>query len=71
MDARKPGKALAAIATIQPELEKFFTDVRVMVDDRELKRARLALLHDLEHAYFRNWRHFLRSTQANVTTEND
>jgi glycyl-tRNA synthetase beta chain len=47
LDARKPGKALAAIATIQPELEKFFTDVRVMVDDRELKHARLALLHDL------------------------
>jgi glycyl-tRNA synthetase beta chain len=47
LEARKPGKALAAIATIQPELEKFFADVRVMVDDRELKHARLALLHDL------------------------
>ena len=47
LDARKPGKALAAIATIQPELEKFFTDVRVMVDDSELKHARLALLNDL------------------------
>ncbi len=47
LDARKPGKALAAIATIQPELEKFFTDVRVMVEDRDLKHARLALLNDL------------------------
>jgi glycyl-tRNA synthetase beta chain len=47
LSARKPGKALAAIATIRPELERFFTDVRVMVDDPELKHARLALLHDL------------------------
>jgi glycyl-tRNA synthetase beta chain len=47
LDARKPGKALASIAAIQPELERFFTDVRVMVPDTELKYARLALLHEL------------------------
>jgi glycyl-tRNA synthetase beta chain len=47
LDARKPGKALASIATIQPELERFFADVRVMVPDHEVKSARLALLSEL------------------------
>jgi len=45
--ARQPGKALAAVASIQPELTKFFDDVRVMVDDASLQSARLALLAEL------------------------
>jgi glycyl-tRNA synthetase beta chain len=45
--ARQPARALAAIAAIQPELAKFFDDVRVMVDDPNLQDARLALLAEV------------------------
>ena len=44
---RQPGKALSAMASIQPELARFFDEVRVMVDDPELQDARLALLAEL------------------------
>jgi glycyl-tRNA synthetase beta chain len=47
LGARQPGKALAAIASIEPALARFFTEVRVMVDDAELQAARLALLAEL------------------------
>ena len=47
LDARQPGRALSAIASIEPELARFFNEVRVMVDDRELQAARLALLAEL------------------------
>jgi glycyl-tRNA synthetase beta chain len=47
LDGRQPGKALAAIASVQPELAKFFTEVRVMVPDQALQDARLALLAEL------------------------
>jgi len=49
LDARQPGKALSAIASIEPELARFFTEVRVMVDDLELQAARLALLAELRN----------------------
>ena len=49
LDARQPGRALSAIASIEPELARFFTEVRVMVDDRELQAARLALLAELRN----------------------
>jgi glycyl-tRNA synthetase beta chain len=45
--ARQPHKALSAIASIQGELARFFTEVRVMVDDEELQDARLALLAEV------------------------
>jgi glycyl-tRNA synthetase beta chain len=45
--ARQPSKALAAIAAIEPELGRFFNDVRVMVDDAGLQDARLTLLAEL------------------------
>jgi glycyl-tRNA synthetase beta subunit len=35
------------MASIEPELARFFNDVRVMVDDEELQDARLALLAEL------------------------
>jgi glycyl-tRNA synthetase beta chain len=47
LTSRQPNKALSAMASIEPELARFFADVRVMVDDRELQDARLALLAEL------------------------
>lgn len=47
LSARQPARALSAVASIQPELAKFFDDVRVMVDDQALQDARLALLAEL------------------------
>ena len=44
---RQPNKALSAIASIEPELARFFDDVRVMVDDAGLQDARLTLLAEL------------------------
>jgi glycyl-tRNA synthetase beta chain len=44
---RQPGRALSAVASIQPELARFFTEVRVMVDEEDLQDARLALLAEL------------------------
>jgi glycyl-tRNA synthetase beta chain len=47
LGARQPNKALSAIASIEPELARFFNDVRVMGDDANLQNARLALLAEL------------------------
>jgi glycyl-tRNA synthetase beta chain len=44
---RQPNKALSAIASIEPELGRFFNDVRVMVEDAGLQDARLTLLAEL------------------------
>jgi glycyl-tRNA synthetase beta chain len=44
---RAPARALNAIASIQPELARFFDEVRVMVDDPTLQEARLALLAEV------------------------
>jgi glycyl-tRNA synthetase beta chain len=44
---RQPGRAIAAVGSIQPELARFFDEVRVMVDDQGLQDARLALLAEL------------------------
>jgi glycyl-tRNA synthetase beta chain len=44
---RHPAKALAAIGSIQPELAAFFSEVRVVTNDEDLKEARLALLAEL------------------------
>jgi len=44
---RQPGRALSAVASIQPELARFFSEVRVMVDDEDLQDARLSLLAEL------------------------
>ncbi len=46
--ARQPGRAVMAVASIQPELARFFDQVRVMVDDEQLQEARLALLAELK-----------------------
>jgi glycyl-tRNA synthetase beta chain len=45
--ARNPAKALQAIASLQPDLERFFTEVRVNVDDEALREARLSLLAEV------------------------
>lgn len=47
LGARNPAKAISAIGAIQPQLASFFTEVRVMVEDRMLQEARLALLAEL------------------------
>jgi glycyl-tRNA synthetase beta chain len=44
---RQPAKALSAIAAIQPHLASFFDQVRVVVDDEDLKDARLSLLAEI------------------------
>jgi glycyl-tRNA synthetase beta chain len=44
--ARQPGKALEALASIQPIVADFFDHVRVVVPDQKLKNARLSLLAD-------------------------
>ena len=44
---RQPARALAAIGSIQPQLARFFDEVRVMVDDPELREARLVLLAEV------------------------
>jgi glycyl-tRNA synthetase beta chain len=46
--ARQPGRAVMAVASIQPQLARFFDQVRVMVDDAQLQEARLALLAELK-----------------------
>ena len=47
LDAREPRAALAAVASIEHDLARFFADVRVMVPNRGLQDARLALLAEL------------------------
>jgi glycyl-tRNA synthetase beta chain len=47
LEKREPARALTAIASIQPELARFFDEVRVMVDDPALQEARLALLAEV------------------------
>jgi glycyl-tRNA synthetase beta chain len=47
LDKREPAGAFTAIASIQPELARFFDEVRVMVDDPALQEARLALLAEV------------------------
>jgi glycyl-tRNA synthetase beta chain len=44
--------ALAAIASLRPELETFFSEVRVNVDDGSLREARLSLLSELRNRIF-------------------
>src|SRR5207244_1963866 len=47
LEIRQPVKELVAIAAIQPPLAAFFDQVRVVVDDLDLKEARLSLLAEL------------------------
>ena len=44
--SRQPRRAVEAIASIQPAIKKFFDDVRVVVPDETVKKARLSLLMD-------------------------
>jgi glycyl-tRNA synthetase beta chain len=44
---RNPRQALAAVGAIGPDLARFFTEVRVNVEDEPLRDARLALLAEL------------------------
>jgi glycyl-tRNA synthetase beta chain len=45
--ARKPQDAIRAIASLRPELERFFNEIRVNVDTASLREARLSLLADV------------------------
>jgi len=47
LEARNPEKALQAIALLQPDLERFFAEVRVNVEDPALRDARLSLLAEV------------------------
>ena len=51
--ARQPDRAIQAIASIQPIIGRFFTEVRVVVPDKQLKDARLSLLMDFHDAVSR------------------
>jgi glycyl-tRNA synthetase beta chain len=53
LNARQPGKAIEAIASIQPLITRFFDEVRVVVEDGQLKNARLSLLTDFRDAVAR------------------
>jgi glycyl-tRNA synthetase beta chain len=50
---RQPRKAVEAIASIQPTITRFFDEVRVVVPDQTLKRARLSLLREFRDAVSR------------------
>jgi glycyl-tRNA synthetase beta chain len=45
--AAEYSRAFAEIAALRPAVDKFFTDVFVMVDDARLRTARLALMAEL------------------------
>jgi glycyl-tRNA synthetase beta chain len=47
IDAFDSRAALLAFAPIQPDLDRFFSEVRVNVDDEDLRNARLSLLQQL------------------------
>jgi glycyl-tRNA synthetase beta chain len=47
LDALNPRAALLAVAPIRSDLDRFFSEVRVNVDDEGLREARLALLAQL------------------------
>jgi glycyl-tRNA synthetase beta chain len=47
LSAQNPREALRALAAIRPDLDRFFTEVRVNVEDRDLREARLTLLDRL------------------------
>jgi len=53
LDSRQPRKAIEAIASIQPAISRFFDEVRVVVPDAQLKKARLSLLMDFRDAVSR------------------
>lgn len=46
-EQREYGLALESFAALAPELERFFVDVMVMVDDPEVRQNRLALLQSV------------------------
>jgi glycyl-tRNA synthetase beta chain len=47
LETREYGAALAAIATLREPLDRFFTDVMVMAEDRAVRGNRLALIRDI------------------------
>jgi glycyl-tRNA synthetase beta chain len=47
LEAREYARALAAIATLREPLDRFFTDVMVMAEDRGVRDNRLALIRDI------------------------
>jgi glycyl-tRNA synthetase beta chain len=47
LDGRRPRHALTAVASLEPQLARFFNEVRVMVPDANLQEARLALLGEI------------------------
>jgi len=44
---RRPADALRSIASLQPQVARFFSEVRVMVEDGAVREARLSLLKEL------------------------
>jgi glycyl-tRNA synthetase beta chain len=48
------GKAMRELGSLYPPVDRFFTDVLVMVEDPQLRRARLALLTRLRSAVLQN-----------------
>jgi glycyl-tRNA synthetase beta chain len=47
LEAREYARALGAIATLREPLDRFFTDVMVMAEDRGVRDNRLALIRDI------------------------
>jgi len=51
--AQRYGDALLQLGALRPQVDRFFEEIMVMVDDAEVRRARLALLASLESLFLR------------------
>jgi glycyl-tRNA synthetase beta chain len=51
--ARRYEEALSVMASLGPSLDRFFTDVMVLVDDEAVRRNRLSLLGAMRDQFFR------------------
>ena len=53
VSARRYEEALSVMASLGPSLDRFFTDVMVLVDDPAVRANRLALLAAMRDQFFR------------------
>jgi len=53
LSSKNPSRAIEALASIQPQIARFFDEVRVIVPDERLKLARLSILYDFKDAVSR------------------
>jgi glycyl-tRNA synthetase beta chain len=51
--ARAYAKSLARLAALREPVDRFFDEVMVMAENSEVRRSRLALLHDVGELFLR------------------